>query len=460
MLTVKFIENRNLRLKAELLFKLLLMTYTMLGVCNLTYGSQVIRAVMYPTFLLGGLLILWRLVLAKHFMRQPELYLLVVLLLSFVFSAAANFKYVNSAEAATFVLWCFYFLLLFARDSQSSFSEIQKEINIFSVFYLVYVTVLVLISYYMLFTGYSHSYRDPDNGKYEVASGIFTGRLWGAFQDPNLGSVMCCIAIAVSVYIMYSKKKAVLNVLLTINSVLMFFYIVLSDSRNGMVTLGCVLGAAVFFVGLKRYAGVKKPGVNFKRALCVVLAAVGFLAGFMLPKYAQKAYNTVASDMGMLVVERDYDVSDDVSNRRLDVWKSGVEIALSRPVTGVSFVGLVPYAKDNMPDTYIVNNDLWEFNTLDNDYLNVFAAQGLIGIITVLALMALSVIKIFRNIWKSSDKAFPLICLSAVSVCSLAISALFQGTMFYQQTPNTFMFWLMLGSILCVLPHAAEVEEK
>ena len=197
---MKILSNSALRLRIETVFKVLLLFYPMLGACNLTYGTPIISVVMYPTFLLGGLLLLWRLLLAKQFLRSSGLPLLILLLLSYLLSTAMNIAYLSTTTVSTFILWCFYFLLLFLEDPARTKTDMAREMRLMAALYLVYVTVLLIISLVMFFTDYTYVYRDPDNANYEVASGFFAGRLWGAFQDPNLGAILCCIAAVFSVY--------------------------------------------------------------------------------------------------------------------------------------------------------------------------------------------------------------------------------------------------------------------
>lgn len=470
---MKFILNNAVRNKLETVFKILLLVYLFLGTCNLTYGTPIISLVMYPTFLLGGLLVLWRLLVAKRFIKFPGLIWLVLMLVSYVFSAVMNFRYIGKNSIVVLILWSFYFLLVFVKDPDRKRVDIEHEIRFISTFYLICVTALTLISHWMLLTGYSLSYRDPNNANYEVASGFFAGRLWGAFQDPNLGSVMCDIAIVISVYYIWYLKKKILTVLLCADIGLMLFYIALSDSRNGMVTLGCLAAMALFFYSYRKYGKDKGFKGFLKKAACVIAAGVVFVGGAATPKLIQKAYNAVLVEEALnnpsddkgdknenkpLLVDRGYDLKEDVSNRRLTIWQSGIEIAMMRPFTGVSFEGLLPFAKEYVPDSYLLTNGIWEFNTLDNDYLNIFVAQGFPGVIVLILLMITSIKILFCGIWKVSKKNFPIIFICTVIVCSLVVSALFQGTMFYQQTPNTMLFWLLLGSIVYLLSLKDEAQ--
>lgn len=468
---MKILSNSALRLRIETVFKVLLLLYTMLGACNLTYGTPIISVVMYPTFLLGGLLILWRLLLAKQFLRSTGLPLLILLLLSYLLSTAMNIAYLSTTTVSTFILWCFYFLLLFLEDPARTETDMVREMRLMAALYLVYVTVLLIISLVMFFTDYSYVYRDPDNASYEVASGFFAGRLWGAFQDPNLGAILCCIAAVFSVYFMWYKKNVVLTVLLCANIAVMEFYIALSDSRNGMVAAGCVAGIALFFLLFRKLRGEKGGKGILKRIGSLVIVGVVALASAYLPRAIQNGYNAIvrsaASDSNPNitpgnksdtklppVIDRSPNASaanKDRGNQRIEVWESGLQITKLRPLYGVSFEGIVPFAKEYLPDTYIISNGNWEFNTLDNDYLNVLAAQGIPGFIIMIALVGLCAVRLLKNIWHCDGETFPLALVCSVIVVSLAVSALFQGTMFYQQTPNTVIFWLLLGMAIQLL---------
>ena len=81
------------------------------------------------------------------------------------------------------------------------------------------------------------------------------------------------------------------------------------------------------------------------------------------------------------------------------------------------------------------------------------------GMKTIL-LMITSIKILFCGIWKVSKKNFPIIFICTVIVCSLVVSALFQGTMFYQQTPNTMLFWLLLGSVVYLLSLKDEAQSE
>ena len=88
---MRLIKNNAIRMKIESIFNVLFLIYLFLGVSNPTYGTHLISFVMYPTFILGGSLVIWRLVLSKRFIRTIGLPWLVLILLSYVFSSLINF---------------------------------------------------------------------------------------------------------------------------------------------------------------------------------------------------------------------------------------------------------------------------------------------------------------------------------------------------------------------------------
>ena len=444
------ISNRRIS-ALENVFRALFLLYTGLGACNLTYGKPVITVVMYAAFLLGGAVLLVRLGQWRRYIRMPLLVCAVLLLLSYAISCAANRAYITRLSFVYFILWTFYFLILYTQAQDRTADDTLRDFRLFTILFMIWVTALCLISLYMYFIGYASVYRDPNNADYEVASGFFAGRLWGAFQDPNYGSVMCCSTLAMCVYWGYRRRERWLRVLLGLDMAALLYYMALSDSRNGMVCLGVVCAVAVLFLWFGRS---KSPAARMA-AQCAVIAAVIFAVGLLLPKVIQLANNRLVQDTGAFAaVDRGYDISgslESFSNRRLDVWRSAVELGLARPLTGVSFTGVVPYALEHLPGTYIVNNDYWIMNTLDSEIFNTFAAQGFPGVI-VLAAWAVLALRVFvKNIRRAANGRRADTALMTAIVCELAVSALFQGVILYQVTPSAVLFWTTFGTLMTVL---------
>ena len=159
------------------------------------------------------------------------------------------------------------------------------------------------------------------------------------------------------------------------------------------------------------------------------------------------------------VVDRGYDIEGDISNRRFDIWKSGIELLGTSPIYGTSFGGLRSYAQENLPETYIVNNDYKAFNTLDNEVLNVFTGQGIIGGALLVAFVLVVLVKTFKNIIKLNVQDFEVASTCFVIAICITASAMFRAAMFYHSSPNANMFWTFLG-ILVFYMHKKWCEIK
>lgn len=492
--------------QAEIVFKLWFYLYVILSTCNLTYGKEIISICMWPMLLLGAGLVLYRLVHIKEYVRMPNLWILILLFVSYLFSMAANLQYESKKGLVTMVFWVLYFGILYAfRDSDSQ-ERVRKEFHLMAAVHILYALVMTLISLGMMAVGYSSSYIDKSNGNYEVCSGFHDGRLWGAFQDPNLGAIVCCTAIALCIYFMGKKKEKLWKAAFSVCILLFLFYIAFSDSRNGLVSIGAGMAAYAFLRGYYRERRWKKQWINL--AAAVLVGAICFF----LPEGIKYSYNyavgqqiqqqaeqtktaqnqssanksssssssakksgsankssgstgsssgsgkssasgkkTTTSKTPAAPVKRNYSLEGDISNRRFDLWKSAVEVGLSRPLTGTSFPGIVPYAKENLPDTYIVNNDHWDYSTMDNEILNVFVSQGFPGLL-ILAVLVIALIRyVFARIWKLEKGDFAAAQVLLTCIVMLSASSMFQATMFYQNSTDANMFWMFLGYLVFML---------
>lgn len=510
--------------RLEIFFKISFLLYAMLSTCNLTYGKGIVSVIMWPMFISGAVLFCIRGLQIKQYIKTPHLWILICLCGSYVFSSVMNYEYFSKRVIVTLIFWMFYFGILYASKETQLHQKTVKEFELFGYIYIIYALIMVVISLGMMAVGYSSHYIDKDNGNYEICAGFYDGRLWGAFQDPNLGAVVCCVAIMLSVYFICKQASRVKRVGLAICVILFISYIAFSDSRNGLVSL---------FVGVTTWTFVwlfhKKKDIR----KLIVNGCVAVLAGiicFVVPISIKSGYNyfvqiesqkkmsedknnsqgekkveeskestqqknsiqgsnnevkkqtnskqTVETktqksnsssisaqntveqketeQKSLALVKRGYSMKGDISNQRFQLWASAIEVGLSRPWTGISFYGIVPYAEKNFPDTYIVNNDHWVYSTMDNELMNIFVAQGFPGLLIVICLIVSVLKNIFCNIRKVKEEEWMGMTTILTSVIILAVSAMFQSTMFYQNAANAIIFWMFLGYLVVLLKRDQE----
>lgn len=458
--------------RLEIFFKISFLLYAMLSTCNLTYGKGIVSVIMWPMFISGAVLFCIRGLQIKQYIKTPHLWILICLCGSYVFSSVMNYEYFSKRVIVTLIFWMFYFGILYASKETQPHQKTVKEFELFGYIYIIYALIMVVISLGMMAVGYSSHYIDKDNGNYEICAGFYDGRLWGAFQDPNLGAVVCCVAIMLSVYFICKQASRVKRAGLAICVILFIFYIAFSDSRNGLVSLFVGVTTWTFVWLFHKKKDTKKLIVN-----CCVAVLAGIIC-FAVPISIKSGYNYFVQiesqkkmseeknnsqgekketeQKNLALVKRGYSMKGDISNKRFQLWASAIEVGLSRPWTGISFYGIVPYAEKNFPDTYIVNNDHWVYSTMDNEMVNIFVAQGFPGLLIVICLIVSVLKNIFCNIRRVKEEEWLGMTTILTSVIILAVSAMFQSTMFYQNAANAIIFWMFLGYLVVLLKRDQE----
>lgn len=445
--------------KTTFIFKIWFFVYTFLGTNTFLRESFLVSICMWPMFLLAGVLCIDRLFHYKNYIKTPCITGLIALCISAFVSMLINWQYGFKENFINLILWCIYFFLLYTNDQNKTKEIIIKECEVLGIIVIVYMAVGTIVAFVMMAVGYSGSQIATDG--YEVFSGFAIGRLWGMFLNLNTASVTSNIAIALSIYFILKKKNVILRSVLGINIIVQILYITFSDSRIGRVCLCALVGIIVLLKGYylcsKRHY-LFTVGVVFCSLLVIGIA-------YWIPVQVKEQYNfwviansqnensqieneeEIEKNTSANLIERGYDMSGDISNRRFDVWRSGWEIFISRPIFGVSFKGFTQYAVENMPDTYIVNNDYKQMTTLDNEIMNILVSQGLVGLI-ILMFVVVGILRLVvpQLLKLASDINFCILCFSIVFI--LCISAMTVSTMFYNSTPNANCFWIFLGALV------------
>ncbi len=446
---------KKTELMAVTAFCLLFMTVGFLQICSLTFGHPIISVIQWPTIALGGVIIAYRFLNFKHYISSKGLWLLVALAAAYLVSTAITYKYGYYENIRHLIFMVFQFGILYATGNEDKDYSI-KRLKICAVYYMIVAAVLSLASFVTMFAGISKVYLpdSTDSGPVYFI-GFHIGRLFGLYWDPNIASVIAVVSILISVYFIIATKKVLFKILLSLNIALQFLYIVFSGSRTGLISI-----IAGLFVATLLYAMSHKFSLNkLRQALAVICAAACVMAAIVvLPTAIKSGYNAIfnsfdssdsdSEDSEEDIFDRGYDMSGDVSNRRFDIWMSAVEIAKTSPFFGVSRANITAYAKDKLPDTYIVNNDYMDFESMHNLYFEILASQGVVGLLLFIAFAILSIVLAIKNakaIWHGEHRLIFIMLLSviaAVCTCTLVIAEII-----YVISPISTMFWICLSAL-------------
>lgn len=471
-------------------FRIAYLLMLMMGNTNLTFQMRIYDLLNYAVGFFGIALLLLRLLRAKSYLKTPGIWLLAGLIGLYAVSSVLNYSYGGlsgfvSNGKATVWMAC-QMLLLYAFDTPSA-EELKKEFRVMCWIIFGFNFLSVLISYGMLIVNYSYLYIGDGTS---IMSGVVWNRLWGTFIDPNYGAVEAVVAILISVYLFREQKKLWLRVLFGANILLSVMYVVYSDSRTGMVVLAIAVVAygflAMFYTGKKVRRGVVSLLTCGAVAVCLALGVLGSFGAVktvgLLPRqaYLQLQNNwsqnadptedtgaseakgpdkdsvTRPTEDTLEIGRNEENLDTGASNRRLAIWKSGLEVAMKSPIFGTTFRNLVPFALREAPYTYIIRNEnkvFWDFH---NCFVNVLACQGIPALILFIAFVVIVLKKAITYLLKNPGAMRKEQVLLVSVLVTIAGGAMFNSMIMYVSSIETVIFWMFLGYCMQI----CHLEEK
>lgn len=175
--------TENKRFKQVLfIFKMYYMIYLLLAFNAFVNGTVWMKYATILSAVWGAVLGLWMLKDYRLYLKVPNLWPLAAFLLSAVFSAVMNIRY-GYLENIEGLVWMFISLfIIYIPTCTYSREEVLKELKITAVVYVVYCTVVHIISLSMVYWGRNMGYTDPLGTEHIV--GFNWGRLWGIYDEP------------------------------------------------------------------------------------------------------------------------------------------------------------------------------------------------------------------------------------------------------------------------------------
>ena len=469
------IFNNKMTTMTEMVFKILFFVYAVAGYCSVTYGHPVISLLMWATLFFGSIVLLQRLVLFKEYKNMPIILPGIAFALCMVFSVLANFSYDLKLNIILLGYFIFYFFICFTQNQNKTLEKLKKEMSFFSFLFIIYTTIAIVVSFVIMFAGFSNV-REVNADNFKVIIGFADGRLWGVFLGPNGGAAFSLVSIAMMFGHICKRKKILLKVILAINIVIHMLYITFSDSRTALV---CILVVPICSALLYAITSDKQKKLRFIKSILVSMLIT--VSCFMFVYSAKYSYNYIMTKFNTMqnqtsqetpkeeppkdyeTIDRNYDLKEDYSNRRFDLWKSGLEIYKDNPkniIVGTSYYGMRLYAYEHLPDTYLVNNTQIDFANFHNEFINVLVAQGAVGFFVILWMILAIIIFVVKNIKYFDTSNSIEFTTAAAVVLIMAVASMFIPGIFYLFSPGSIIFWMFLGYAVMLLKKGNNQEAK
>ena len=454
----------------ELVFKVSYLCLAFATFITYIYMSPLQPVLVKVTLVLGSLTIFIRVINWKKYRKIPCLILMALFCLSFLLSTVMNRQY-GMTDNLKWIMWTgIQFFGLYVCDPDRDEKKYKREFEIISHIFIIVTVIAAAASLIMLVKSYSAILYTVDGEI--VITGFEWDRLWGVYTDPNYGAICSVIGIVLS--LLYAiQKKGIRKCGYVIAIVLNYVYLVFSDSRTGEIALMVSCGIFLYFCGIKKFQNKKYLKSAFL-VICVLLAA--FMVGQTMKtqniiyqkkaaavreintkkqvgiKENQKSQPTeqknIQENKKSQPTERQKNIQEDVSNGRLALWKSSIEIWMSSPVYGSGYSTLIQYAKEHVPDTYAVNNDVGEYTSMHNTFFCTLAFQGAIGA-GLLILIALRILfYVIKAVLFEQDKRQPEVIAMVSCVGCIAVSMMFLLDGIYTNSASAVILWIFNGYLV------------
>lgn len=442
------------------------LAYLLLGLAtfhSVLYDSSVQPFLVKASLVLGGLALLGRLVYFRNYIKTPYWIVLVLFCVSFLLSMTVNRQYGAFGADFKWLVWTgFLFFLLYVCDRERSVRDYKKEFHVFAHILVLYTGIAAVQSLYQMQTLYHVKWFTL--GDELMMAGFHWGRLWGVYTDPNYGGVLSVLAVLLCIYyciVRKSWRKLPYGIIAAVN----YFYILFCDSRTAELALTAAAVLWVVLTGVCR----KWKWKRFTVSILLVLAAAGIFVGggsYLKTDYSaqiQAKINAVDLQNMQLAQQnqtankqtkkkaqtaRTAELQADVSNGRLALWESGWEIWKTSPVLGTGYNSFLPYVRQNLPETYVVNNTQGAYVSLHNEYINIMVYQGLLGIGTFAAFGILVIRRWKKSLPGVKEADIPYIAVLSSCAAAVGVAMVFLMEGLYTNSPAAFVLWSFLGYLM------------
>lgn len=416
---------------------------------------------------IGFGIFVWDTLIDRVYLRTKFSYFLIGIIGLMLVSTFININYGLVSNAKVIIWQVIQMLVVFPLYKRVEKDTFLHSLKVYTLCVSILFAVLHIIGFVQYY-GCIH-YLAPYEGGF-LLQGFSEGRLFGLYSSPHFASVFVLILLVISVYYAITAKTVSARVLNIVLALLHFLYAVASGTRS--VIIGMSVALAVFaFLWLHNYFSAKqklgsfvKSAVSFLLAVCVMVGTVGVFTvtekGMKATLYAVRG-STDIEDAPLDEEELDRtDVSmENISNHRFEIWGNYFEAGSARIDTflfGMSPGGYMSYIRENFPDMFIVEYIREKYPRMfaksliydtHNAYFGAFATTGVIGLLVLLAFLAMGFVRTVRFVVKAPERSGLTYVLLTVIVFILA-SSFFDSDVFFKCTSTSVIFWMTTGLLL------------
>lgn len=386
------------------------------------------------------------------------------------------------------VCWCaIYFTLIYSLPHRMSREGLHRFIKIlfYSLLTLWFMACCVSLCQYAAQIGYVYVVNPLSADASATRQGFYDSRLFGIFYTLNHSAYVSLLFMIASAFFLLKTKHLSVKILLGIVEFSLLCHILLSGSRSAYISLTvcCAAGAWLALRNRIKTANWKRTvlpiGMAVVVAITCLLGTTGLKSALTyVPNIADEVvYFLSGGNANPNIInpdrnEHDEDLLDregleeDASNGRLSIWRDYLSLYKDIGLIGLSPGSYMAYVLENHPELYIVDYvkenypAKYESNIIyhtHNGYLLVFVATGFLGAACLIAYIFLCVRRVIQILRKK--RISHLFAGALLVVVAVAISAVLDEGVFFQNHLHTTLFWFSLGILMLESPEPEPVTE-
>lgn len=408
---------------------------------------------------------------------------ILLLMIGFCFLGCfVNYQSNLTSNISVIIYMFIQSVFMLTYDKKENKEEIIKELKL----YALTIIVLTLICSVASLIVYLFDYRTSiNNGYHEVLIGMFEGRLWSIYGNPNTLGHCSLISIWFSIILLTinNKKSKLTSIICYINIISEWLCIILANSRSTIVGALVSIVVYIIFILCSKYRKKNETILNgFKNNPIRILSKfvmsliIIFLITFILRYSISSGYGKFqhqnmnfsiiynqqliftdcfhlldinGSNQMLDAIDRDY-VTDDVSNGRFEIWTAGFKVARQNFIFGVGPKNVNEMANKYMSsETVAITPKMTE--NMHNIYLQILVSHGAIAFI----LFALFTILIIKNIfsylfkYKGEDKQVYkiILCYFSILISIYCINLFDSNLLYFFSIFVVPVFWTSISNI-------------
>lgn len=415
----------------------------------------------------------------KYTLKKIDYLLFIFLGFAFV-SCLFNYQYnLITNIIAVCYLFIQMILMLTYKEEGTLDKKIRKIRKISSiVVVLTFICAFLSILIYLLNVKYAYSTEAQ-----QAIFGMFEGRLWGFYGNPNTLGHFAIISIWNSIILIFLNNYQKLknkNWFLYLNIIIEFICLVLANSRSSILgILSSVLVFSLFMIGFKnkeKNDSILKSLLNNKinTILKLTLTVLCFIFMIVFVKYSLAFSSYIFKDINLdflpkeeitnninniqtnnndhVTINRDYGDSD-VSNGRFELWNAGIKVFINHPIFGVGVKNINTYTNKYLSSETLKEAPFISEN-MHNIFLQVLVAHGIFAFLIFIIYLLIVILKYLIILFKTDNfnnkntLIYKLNIVNMAILCSLLVINLFDShILYFCSVFFTFIFWNTISNI-------------